>query len=178
MKVSLTFRNTGGEDWFKQVVDERLGKLQKYLDHPAEAHVVLSVEKFRHVAEISLSGDGANVIAKEEAKDMNTAIDNAVEKVERQLKKHKAKVREHKSGAARAESRPRRVEPAAEEETPAPRVVETRKVVLRPMSLEDAVLEMETIRNHFLIYRDAASENVCVLYRREDGNFLLIETNS
>jgi putative sigma-54 modulation protein len=44
MKITLTFRNTGGEDWFKQVVDERLGKLQKYLDHPAEAHVVLSVE--------------------------------------------------------------------------------------------------------------------------------------
>jgi len=177
MKISLTFRNTGGEDWFKQVVDERLGKLEKYLDHPAEAHVVLSVEKFRHVAEISLSGDGANVIAKEEAKDMNTAIDNAVEKVERQLKKHKGKVRAHKTGTGRGESRTLRVEPAEEEE-PRARVVETRKVILSPMSLDDAVLEMETVKNRFLIYRDTASENVSVLYRRDDGNFILIETNS
>jgi putative sigma-54 modulation protein len=177
MKISLTFRNTGGEDWFKQVVDERLGKLEKYLDHPAEAHVVLSVEKFRHVAEISLSGDGANVIAKEEAKDMNTAIDNAVEKVERQLKKHKGKVRAHKTGTTRGESRTLRVEPADEEEARA-QVVETRKVVLSPMSLDDAVLEMETVKNRFLIYRDTASENVSILYRRDDGNFILIETNS
>ncbi len=178
MKISLTFRNTGGEDWFKQVVDERLGKLQKYLDHPAEAHVVLSVEKFRHVAEISLSGDGANVIAKEEAKDMNTAIDNAVEKVERQLKKHKQKIRARKSGAGRGEERALRIEPPDEEEARDPRVVETRKLVLRPMSLDDAILEMETVRNLFLIYRDTASEGVCVLYRRDDGNLVLIETNS
>ncbi|MGV8079677.1 MAG: ribosome hibernation-promoting factor, HPF/YfiA family [Syntrophales bacterium] len=176
MKITLTFRNTGGEDWFKQVVDERLGKLQKYLDHPAEAHVVLSVEKFRHVAEINLSGDGANVIAKEEAKDMNTAIDNAVEKVERQLKKHKAKIRTHKSGAARGEDKVLRVEPA-DEETQDSRVVETRKVVLRPMSLDDAVLEMDTVKNRFLIYRDIATENVSLLYRRDDDNFILIETN-
>ncbi|NPU85687.1 MAG: ribosome-associated translation inhibitor RaiA [Syntrophaceae bacterium] len=177
MKISLTFRNTGGEDWFKQVVDERLSKLQKYLDHPAEAHVVLSVEKFRHVAEISLSADGANVIAKEEAKDMNTAIDNAVEKVERQLKKHKSKIRTHKSGAMRGEDRTLRVEQADEEEARS-RVVETRKVVLSPMSLDDAVLEMDTVKNRFLIYRDIATENVCVLYRRDDDNFILIESNS
>ncbi len=177
MKITLTFRNTGGEDWFKQVVDERLGKLQKYLDHPAEAHVVLSVEKFRHVAEISLSADGANVIAKEEAKDMNTAIDNAVEKVERQLKKHKEKIRAHKSGAGRSEERVLVVEPVDEDEARGSRVVETRKVVLSPMSLDDAVLEMDSVKNRFLIYRDIATENVRLLYRREDDNYILIETN-
>jgi putative sigma-54 modulation protein len=177
MKITLTFRNTGGEDWFKQVVDERLGKLQKYLDHPAEAHVVLSVEKFRHVAEISLSADGANVIAKEEAKDMNTAIDNAVEKVERQLKKHKAKIRTHKSSAVRSEERTLKVEPVDEDEARGSRVVETRKVVLSPMSLDDAVLEMDSVKNRFLIYRDIATENVSLLYRREDDNYILIETN-
>jgi putative sigma-54 modulation protein len=178
MKITLTFRNTGGEDWFRQVVDERLGKLEKYLDHPAEAHVVLSVEKFRHVAEISLSADGANVIAKEEAKDMNTAIDNAVEKVERQLKKHKQKVRSRKSGAARGEETALLAETHEEEETRDSRLVETRKLVVRPLSLDDAILEMQTVRNLFLIYRDTASENVSVLYRRDDGNLVLIETNS
>ncbi|HOI73682.1 MAG TPA: ribosome-associated translation inhibitor RaiA [Syntrophales bacterium] len=177
MKITLTFRNTGGEDWFKQVVDERLGKLQKYLDHPAEAHVVLSVEKFRHVAEISLSADGANVIAKEEAKDMNTAIDNAVEKVERQLKRHKEKIRTHKTGAGRSEERVLVVEPVDEDEARGSRVVETRKVVLSPMSLDDAVLEMDSVKNRFLIYRDIATENVRLLYRREDDNYILIETN-
>jgi putative sigma-54 modulation protein len=116
------------------------------------------------------------VIAKEEAKDMNTAIDNAVEKVARQLKKHKEKVRTHKSGAARGEDRVLRVEPA-DEETRGSRIVETRKVVLSPMSLDDAVLEMDTVNNRFLIYRDIATENVSVLYRRDDDNFILIETN-
>ncbi len=93
----------------------------------------------------------------------------------RQLKKHKEKVRTHKSGAARRRQGPP-VEPA-DEETRGSRIVETRKVVLSPMSLDDAVLEMDTVNNRFLIYRDIATENVSVLYRRDDDNFILIETN-
>ena len=58
------------------------------------------------------------------------------------------------------------------------RVVETRKVVLKPMSLEEAMIEMEGSRNRFVIYRDALSENISVIYRREDGNFALLEANS
>ncbi len=179
MQVSVTFRNTGSESWFKDYVTERLSKIQKFIDKPVEAHVVLSVEKFRNVAEINIMAKGINLVGKEEAKDMQLAIDNAIDKIERQIKKHKEKSRERKANANREEvSAAPGVPTAAFDEDSRAKVVETRKVVLKPMSLEEAILEMEGSRNLFVIYRDARSENISVVYRRDDGNFALLEANS
>ena len=85
MKISVTFRNTEGDNWHKEYIDQKLKKLEKYLDTPVEARVVLSVEKFRNVAEVNLMTNGQVLNAKEEAKEMSLAIDNAIEKIERQL---------------------------------------------------------------------------------------------
>ncbi|HTZ38750.1 MAG TPA: ribosome-associated translation inhibitor RaiA [Syntrophales bacterium] len=179
MQVSVTFRNTGSESWFKDYVTERLSRIQKFIDKPVEAHVVLSVEKFRNVAEINIMAKGINLVGKEEAKDMQLAIDNVIDKIERQIKKHKEKSRERKSNANRAEeSGGPAAGSAAFEEESRPKVVETRKVVLKPMSLEEAILEMEGSRNRFVIYRDANSEKISVVYRRDDGDFALLEANS
>jgi len=179
MKISLTFRNTEGESWQKEYVDERLNKLKKYIDRPMDMHVILSVEKFRNVAEVNMIADGLNINAKEEAKDMHLAIDNAIEKIERQLKKHKEKMRGHKTNLTRAEGITGMSEMSEEtEEGPETKLVETRKVVLKPMSLDDAVMEMDVSKQRFIIYRDSSSENVSLIYRRDDGNYTLIETNS
>ena len=179
MKISLTFRNTEGESWQKEYVDERLNKLKKYIDRPVDTHVILSVEKFRNVAEVNMIADGLNINAKEEAKDMHLAIDNAIEKIERQLKKHKEKMRGHKTNLTRAEGMTGMSELSEDiEEGPETKLVETRKVVLKPMSLDDAVMEMDVSKQRFIIYRDSSSENVSLIYRRDDGNYTLIETNS
>jgi len=179
MKISVTFRNTEGENWHKEYVDDRLKKMKKYIDRPVEAHVVLSVEKFRNVAEVNLMADGLNVNAKEESKDMHLAIDNAIEKIERQLKKHKEKIRGHKINLTRSEGITAISNFSEEmEDTSETKVVETRKVVLKPMSLDEAMMEIETSKNRFIIYRDSFTENVSLIYRREDGLYTLIETNS
>ncbi|MCE5266201.1 MAG: ribosome-associated translation inhibitor RaiA [Deltaproteobacteria bacterium] len=175
MKISVTFRNAEAENWQKEYVEERLGKLKKYIDNPVDARVVLSVEKFRNAAEINLTANGLNINSKEEEKDMHLAIDNAIEKIERQLKKRRERVRVFKSSNSRSEEFGG--EPAAEEaeESPISKVVETRKVVLKPMSIDDAVMEMETTKNRFVIYRDSSTEQVNVIYRRDDGKFALME---
>ena len=179
MKISVTFRNTEGENWHKEYVDERLGKMKKYIDRPVEAHVVLSVEKFRNVAEVNLMADGLNVNAKEESKDMHLAIDNAIEKIERQLKKHKEKIRGHKTNLTRSEGITALSGFSEEtEDAEETKVVETRKIILKPMSLDDAMMEIEESRNRFIMYRDSLTENVSLIYRREDGLYTLIETNS
>jgi len=175
MNISVTFRNGEGENWQKAYVEERAVKLKKYLDAPAEAHIILSTEKFRNVVEINLSANGWNVNAKEEAKDMHLAIDSCVDKIEKQLKKQKEKNREHKPRSIRHAAS---AEGAEEEEFVNPRVVETRKVILKPMSLEEAILEMDGSTARFLMYRDTASEKVSLVYRLEDGNFAHLETNS
>ncbi len=178
MKISVTFRNTEGEEWQREYVEERLKKLKKYIDNPVDARVILSVEKFRNTAEINLLANGLNINGKEEEKDMHLAIDNAIEKIERQLKKRKEKVRGFKinperNGGFIGES------PAEEgEDANDSKVVESRSVVLTPMSIDDAVLEMETTKNRFVIYRDTSTENVNVIYRREDGKYGLLEINS
>jgi putative sigma-54 modulation protein len=117
-----------------------------------------------------------NVNAKEEAKDMQQSIDNAVEKIERQLKKHKEKIRGHKTGAKSVDLSAAAT--AEVEETTDSRIVETRRAALKPMSLDDAILELESSKLLFFLFRDIATEGVCVVYRREDGRYGLIETNS
>jgi putative sigma-54 modulation protein len=175
MKISVTFRNAEGEDWQKEYVEERLNKLKRYIDNPVDAHVILSVEKFRNSAEINLMANGLNINSKEEEKDMHLAIDNAIEKIERQLKKHKEKIRGFKGNHSRSEETDGELAGEEGDESPESKVVETRKIVLKPMSIEDAVMEMETSKNRFVIYRDSSTENVNVIYRREDGKFALME---
>jgi putative sigma-54 modulation protein len=177
MNVSVTFRTSEGEDWQKSYVEERIVKLKKYLDVPAEAHVVLSTEKFRNVVEIKLSANGWNVNAREEAKDMHLAVDSCVDKIEKQLKKQIEKNREHKPKSIR-HAGVKTSEMSEEDDEATAKVVETRKVVLKPMSMEEAALEMESSNARFLIYRDTASEKVSLVYRLDDGNFAHIETNS
>ena len=175
MKISVTFRNTEGENWQNEYVEERLKKLERYIDNPVDAHVILSVEKFRNTAEINLTANGLNINSKEEEKDMHLAIDNVIEKIERQLKKHKEKIRDFKSNQSRSDESDRESPGEEGEELSESGVVETRKIVLKPMSIDDAIMEMETTKNRFVIYRDSSSEKVSVIYRRDDGKFALLE---
>jgi len=179
MKISVTFRNTEGENWHKEYIDQKLKKLEKYMDNPVEARVVISVEKFRNAAEVNLMTNGQNINAKEEAKDMYLAIDNAIEKIERQLKKRKERIRGHKTNAAKGE------EITSEEsyfddmdEIQETRIVEMRRVVLKPMSIEDALMEIDSSKNRFVVYRDSSTETVSIIYVRDDGKYALIETSS
>lgn len=176
MVISVTFRNTEGEGWQREYLEEKLKKINKYVDNPIEVHIVLSVEKFRNVAEINLMSNGLNINAKEEEKDMHVAIDNAVEKIERQLKRHKEKIRNHKNNSLREEGEEIRESVPDLEEQQGSKVMEIREMALKPMSLDDAVLEMGTTRSRFVVYRDSVTEKINVMYRRDDGNYVLIET--
>lgn len=177
MKISVTFRNGEGENWQKVYAEERINKLKKYLDTPSEARIILSTEKFRSFAEINLSANGWNVNAKEEAKNMHLAIDSCTDKIEKQLKKQREKVREHKPASIR-HVEGKIGEGDEDEDLTANKVVETKKMVLEPMSLDEAVMELEGGKTQFILYRDSSSENINLVYRRDDGNYTLIETNS
>jgi len=107
---------------------------------------------------------------------MQAAFDSVIDKVERQIKKQREKARNHKENASRQagiESPGKTMEEDDDEDRA--RVVETRRVILQPMSLDEAVLALDRSKNPFFIYRDISSENVTVLYRRDDGQYVLIE---
>jgi putative sigma-54 modulation protein len=177
MKISVTFRNGEGENWQKVYAEERIQRLKKYLDTPAEAHIIVATEKFRNVAEINLSSKGWNINAKEEAKDMHIAIDSCIDKIEKQLKKQREKIREHKPKSIRR-GELKSDERDETEELSENKIAETRKVILKPMSFDEAIMEIEGTKDRFIIFRDSSSENVSLVYRRDDGKYALIETNS
>src|SRR5210317_306861 len=105
MQTSVTFKNLDSSDTLRSYVQEKLDRFDRLLDNPAEANVVLSVEKFRHMAEINIIGDRLTINGKEETIDMYSAIDMVLDKLEKQIKKSKEKIRERRS-AAKNRSRP------------------------------------------------------------------------
>jgi len=124
---SFTFRNMEAAEWLKDYADKKLSKIERYMDKPVSATVTLSIEKFRNVAELKLSAKGINLQGREEAKEMTLAIDNVMDKVERQIKKSKQKMRNHKDVTSRSEGIDTGVEEYDEYDENS-KVVETKKV--------------------------------------------------
>ena len=172
MQTSVTFKNLDPSEHLKNYVSEKLNRFDKYLYNPGEANVVLSVEKFRHIAEINIIGDRLNINGKEETEDMYSAIDMTLDKLEKQIKKNKQKVREHRSGKGRHKEI--RNEGASYDETPERQVV-VRSIDYKPMDTEEAVMQMDLVDNNFMVFTNARSGQVNVIYRRKDGNFGLIQ---
>ncbi len=96
MQIAITFKNMESSEELKTYIDNKLNKLDKFLDNPAEANVVLYLEKFRKGAEITLAGDKLIINAKEETEDMHSAIEAAVDKLEKQIKKTKEKAKDYR----------------------------------------------------------------------------------
>ena len=98
MQVSVTFRHMDSNDGMKEYAKQKLMRMRKYMDNPVEAHVVLCVEKFRNIAEVTIKGEGVSINGEERADDMYSAIDNVMDKIGRQIKKRRGKIRRRKSG--------------------------------------------------------------------------------
>ncbi len=177
MQTSVTFKNLDPSDHLKSYVGDKLDRFDKFLDNPAEANVVLAVEKFRHIAEINISGDRLSIIGKEETVDMYSAIDMVLDKLEKQIKKNKEKIRERRSASKkRNRSMPDEVSNLPDEDIE--RQIKIRNIEYKPMDIEEAVLQMDLIEDNFLVFTNARSDQINVLYRRRDGHYGLIQPSS
>jgi putative sigma-54 modulation protein len=101
MRISVTFRHMDHNDALKEYATEKLGKIKKYLYSPGEASVVLSVEKHRNIAEITISADKTTLMGKEVTDDMYSAIDMVINKIEKQARRHKEKLTDHNKESVR-----------------------------------------------------------------------------
>lgn len=169
MQVSVTFRHVDATPALKSHAEEKLARLRKYLHRPGAAHVILSVEKDRHSAEITWQADHESLVAKEVTGDLYTAIDLAVAKLEHQAQRLKQKRDTHKGPGREAPA------PAGAPGSNGPGVV-LHPVDPKPMALEDAVERLARSGDDFLAYVDASTQTMAVLYRRKDGNWGLIES--
>lgn len=177
MQTSITFKNLDPSEHLKSYVGDKLDRFDRLLDNPAEANVVLSVEKFRHIAEINLIGDRLNIIGKEETNDMYSAIDMVLDKLEKQIKKGKEKIRERRAQAAHRKQEAQAEDMAAFEDDIAGQV-RIKNIEYKPMDIEEAVMQMDLLTNNFLVFTNARTDKVNVLYRRKDGHYGLIQPSS
>jgi ribosome hibernation promoting factor len=177
MQTSVTFKNIDPSENLKAYVGEKLDRFDKYLYNPAEANVVLSVEKFRHMAEINIIGDRLNIYGKEVTDDMYSAIDIALDKLEKQIKKYKQKIRKHRS-AQKPNTKEIIGEDTRSREDEISQRILVKNIEYKPMDVEEAVMQMGLVNDNFLVFTDARTNQVNVLYRRKDGNYGLIQPSS
>lgn len=175
MQLSVTFRHMEPSEALKNYVQERTSKLTKYIDRPLECQVILSVHKFRNIVDVIINVDGLRIAGQEEHEDMYAAIDLVMDKIERQVKKYREKIRKHKPIQGKEIKWRRDIyEQDSFEDDREPVVVRTENYFVKPMSVEEAAMQMDLSQQEFLVFNNASTQTVNVLYRRKDGNYGLI----
>lgn len=174
MKITVSGKNVAVTSALRNMTESKLSKLDKYFAKEVEAKVTLSVEKNRQIIEVTIPINGAFLRAEEVTDDMYTSIDKVMDKLVRQLRKHKTKLenRTNKYETIRFENISRVDANENENES---KIVRTKRFAMKPMSPEEAVLQMELIGHSFFVFASADSDEVNVVYKRKDGNFGLIE---
>lgn len=174
MNLNFTGKNMEITDALRDVTEKKIGKLDKYFQKDIEGNVTFSSEKNRKIIEVTINLPGTIIRAEESTDDMYASIDKAIDVLERQIRKYKTRLqnRYKNSETIRFEN----VMPLpVEEESDKPKLVRKKRFGLKPMSSEEAILQMELLRHNFFVFMDADSELVSIVYKRKDGNYGLIE---
>ncbi len=172
MQINVTFRHMDHSEELKDYINDRFTRLKKYSDSPMNVNVVLTAEKFRKTAEVVITGDGIRAAAKQEHDDLRAAIDLVLDKIERQLKKFREKVKNRRAG-----NHPQTPSPAstASESEDADQVIVIQKINTKPMSIEEAADQLQISGKDFLAFINAETNRVNVIYWRKDGGLGLLE---
>lgn len=178
MQISVTFRHIEPSTALKEYAEEKISRIKKYVEEPIEVHVVLTVEKFRHIAEATIKANGMGFKGTEETEDMYSAIDTLADTIESQVRKNKEKFRGRKSvnpmrDFAATMSPAGTDSTAVDRET---RVIRTEQVYAKPMDVDEAVMQLDLSNGEFMVFTNRHTNSINVLYRRKDGNYGLIET--
>jgi putative sigma-54 modulation protein len=183
MPVIVNGKNFEVSEAMRERVTQRMQKLERHFHFLQDAHVTLSTQRNWQIAEVTLQAAGHLLRAEERSNDMHASLDSVFDKVERQLRRHKERLSRKGRGAGEEESvATTEEEPAAGgaaeapvESVVLPRVVRTKRFVMKPMSVEEAALQMELLGHDFFMFTNAETETINVLYRRKDGDLGLIE---
>jgi putative sigma-54 modulation protein len=180
VEVTIRGRNVEVPESVKRAAREKVARLEKYLDGADHAEVQLSEQRNPRIAdkdvcEVTLRGNGHLLRAKATAADMASAVERAVEKLEHQMEKVKSRRPRRAQG--------RRSEPVGstlpaddeDEDDGSPRIVKTKQFSIKPMTPEEAALQMDLLGHDFFFFTNAETERAAVVYKRDDGNVGLID---
>lgn len=166
-------------DALRDYVEKKLSRLDKYFETPvaSDINVTLSVTKGKHTIEVTIPLTGVMLRAEEKSEDMYASIDLVTDKLERQIRKHKTKVnRKFRQGSGvRSLFREEGSAVSVLEEEDELELVRTKRFNLKPMDVEEAILQMNMVGHSFFVFANIDSEEVNVVYKRSDGKYGLIE---
>jgi putative sigma-54 modulation protein len=174
MKVEYVARRTTLNDDVRQLAEKKLAKIRKYFNDILDVRVEVNQERHLYVADLFVKGKDFDLKSTSQHKDLTAAIQDAIDKLEIQARRAKTRLKSHK--------RPNRTEvewsvDVLEPEsigTGQPRVVETSSIPIKPMSIEEAVMQLEKSTDDFFVFLNSSNDRVNVLYRRPDNNLGLI----
>lgn len=182
MNTSVYFMNLEPSEAIKAYIEEKIGKVKRYLEEPVTAQVTVSVEKLNHIVKITLNAHGYIVHLEERENNLYSAIDLLSDKLDRKLHKHFERMKQGRTKKATSSGR----QVMLTEEVLSPdhaeknekQVIKVKNFELRPMDLEEAVMQMDLLHKEFLIFLNPTNDEVNVLYTRKDGDYGLIEAST
>jgi putative sigma-54 modulation protein len=178
MRIEYTGRHMDVPDEVRRLGDRKLRKLAKVLRGITDVRVILSADKHRHAAEVTVHSPHLDLAATEESSDIGVSLSTVMDKLIRQAERRVGKQRVRKGGGRSPATSLRTaaaVPVGAPRDETGPRVIRSRRFAVKPMTIEEAALEVGASAEGVLVFRDASTERVSVLYKRKDGNLGLIE---
>lgn len=184
MNMSIRGQQIEVTDALREYVDKKLGRLEKYFDAPPSSDGTVTLNAIRgvHTVEVTIPLPGVLLRAEDRSDDMYASIDAVVDKLERQIRKYKTKLnrkvrQEGLRVAAEASATSTRLADEVEEEEGDFQVVRTKRFTLKPMDVEEAILQMDMLGHNFFVFSNIDSRDVNVVYKRNDGKYGLIAQN-
>lgn len=176
MRIKIVGKNIELTPALKEMVEKKISKLDKYFDPHVEARAKLTVQKNRHIFEVTIPFNGVILRGEEATDDMYKSIDIVEEKLQRQIRKQKTKLERRKNESFKSQYIDEvAVEDEFEGDDNEPSIVRMKKFCANAMSSEEAILQMELLGHSFFIYEDIDEGSICVIYKRKDGNYGLLE---
>lgn len=174
MKVIITSKNMNASDHLKQTIEGKLDRLGKYFSNDIVANVTLTAEKGRQKIEATINANGTIFRAEETTNDAYNGVDKVVDKLSSQMSRFKTKLqRKHKDNK---ELQLSDLPEVADEELEELRVVRTKKFDLMPMSIDEAIMQMELLEHTFFVFLNMETDSVNIVYKRKDNDYGLLET--
>lgn len=176
MKFNIRGNKVEITEPIRKYVEEKIGRLDKYFENPDSltANVLVRIRGIDQIVEVTIPAKKMILRGEERNKDLYAAIDLVSDKIERQIRKNKTRMQKKATKPSMIDFN---MNFEAEENVPEETVVKRKKIEMKPMSEEEAILQMNLIGHEFFVFKDADTGEVCILYKRKDGGYGMIETN-
>lgn len=177
MNIEYVGRHFELNDEIRRYAENKLSKVTKFLDEPVETRIILTQEKHRQIADVHVAHRHGVLQAEEETEEMLDAINAAIDKIEKQARRGRQKFYDRRRRADRQNGENWPVDVLDAQTVGSgekPRIIKSTELEIRPMSLDEAATELEGSKNDFVVFLDASTEMLNVLYKRKDENYGLI----